>query len=164
MRFTKWGGGRHWEFPLQVLGRDEHGVWGGGSTGTRLSRPGNTFDSTHDWVSLFPDGGKAWTASFYDAPDQEVAVFVDMTTEPVWRGDTVNMVDLDLDVVLLRDGSLFVDDEDEFDEHRRTLGYPAGLVALALGTADAVLDAVGRGVEPFRSTGARWLRAFQGTS
>lgn len=115
-------------------------------------------------MSLFPDGGKAWTASFYDAPDQEVAVFVDMTTEPVWRGDTVNMVDLDLDVVLLRDGSLFVDDEDEFDEHRRTLGYPAGLVALALGTAAAVLDAVGRGVEPFRSTGARWLRAFQGTS
>lgn len=139
MRFTKWGGGRHWEFPLQVLGRDGHGVWGGGSTGTRLSRPGNTFDSTHDWVSLFPDGGKAWTASFYDAPDQEVAVFVDMTTEPVRRGDTVNMVDLDLDVVLLRDGSLFVD-------------------------AAAVLDAVGRGVEPFRSTGARWLRAFQGTS
>ena len=51
-----------------------------------------------------------------------------MTTEPVWRGDT------------------------------------ADLVVLARGTAAAVLDAVGRGVEPFRSTGARWLRAFQGTS
>ena len=67
-------------------------TWGGASTGTRLSRQRNTFDSAHDWVSLVPDGGKAWTASFYD-------------------------------VVLLRDGSLFVDD-----------------------------------------AGARWLRAFQGTS
>jgi hypothetical protein len=23
VRFTKWGGGRHWEFPVTVLGTDE---------------------------------------------------------------------------------------------------------------------------------------------
>ena len=39
------------------------------------------------------------------------------------------MVDLDLDVVLTRDGDLLLDDEDEFDQHRVTLGYPDDLVA-----------------------------------
>jgi uncharacterized protein len=29
-RFTKWGGGRHWEFSLRCVGVDEHGVWGAG--------------------------------------------------------------------------------------------------------------------------------------
>ncbi len=34
------------------------------------------------------------------------------------------MVDLDLDVVLTREGFLFVDDEDEFEEHQVWLGLP----------------------------------------
>lgn len=161
VQFTKWGGGGHWEFPLTLLGRDEHGVWAGGSTGTRVSRPGHFFDSAHDWVSLFPDGGQAWTASFYAPTSVEVALFVDMTTRPRWHGSRVGMVDLDLDVIVLRDGSLFVDDEDEFDEHRVALGYPDDIVALARRTAEEVFEAVATGAEPFGSAGTRWLQEFQ---
>ena len=54
VRFTKWGGGRHWEFPVSVLGTDEPGVWAGAGTGTRLWRPAASFVSDHDWVTLFP--------------------------------------------------------------------------------------------------------------
>jgi hypothetical protein len=161
--FTKWGGGGHWTFPLRVLGQDEHGTWAGGAVGTTLSRPAATFDSAHDWVTLLP-AGQPWAASFYDSPEQDVSVYVDMTTVPVWRGREVSMVDLDLDVVLLRDGSLFVDDEDEFDEHRVSLGYPDEVVALARRTAADVTAAIAGGLEPFAHVGARWLRDFRAAS
>lgn len=159
--FTKWGGGGHWEFPCTFLGSDEHGTWVGGATGALLARPDHAFTSKHDWVMLFPDG-RPWVASFYDSPAQPVATYVDMTTEPIWDGRTVSMVDLDLDVVQKRDGTLFLDDEDEFDAHRVALAYPDEVVRLARRTADELMAAVGSRQEPFGDAGPRWLRAFTG--
>jgi predicted RNA-binding protein associated with RNAse of E/G family len=161
VRFTKWGGGGHWEFPLRYLGADEHGHWAAGDVGTRLSRPAMTFESAHAWVTLFPHD-QPWSAAFYDWPAQPTSVYVDMTTVPEWSDGGVTMVDLDLDVVLRRDGSLFVDDEDEFDEHRVALDYPQEIVDLARGTADAVLAAVSAGQEPFATVGHRWLQRAVG--
>jgi protein associated with RNAse G/E len=66
------------------------------------------------------------------------------------------MVDLDLDVVLTRDGDLLLDDEDEFDEHRVTLGYPADVVTLARRTADELMTAAAAGHVPFGEAGSRW--------
>jgi hypothetical protein len=160
-RFTKWGGGRHWEFPLRCLGVDEHGVWGAGEVGTRLWRPGAGFVSEIGWVTLFPHD-RPWAASFYGSAHQQVDTYVDMTTVPEWSGSSVSMVDLDLDVVLMRDGSLVLDDEDEFEQHRRELGYPAQVVDLARRTADEVLAAVRDGTEPFGAVGASWLDRLSG--
>ena len=67
------------------------------------------------------------------------------------------MTDLDLDVILMRDGSLVLDDEDEFDVHRVELGYPLDLVDLARRTADEVLAAIWDGAEPFGSACGSWL-------
>lgn len=157
VRFTKWGGGRHWEFPATYLGRDEHGHWASCPVGTRLERPQHSFASPFAWVLLFPEG-LPWSASFYDRPLGDVSVYVDMTTPPVWAGAQVSMVDLDLDVVLRRDGSLFVDDEDEFEEHQVALQYPSDIATLARRSADTVLAAIGAGVEPFLSVGHERLR------
>jgi hypothetical protein len=158
--FTKWGGAAHWSCAMTFLGRDDHGVWAGAAVGATVSRPGVTFDSQHDWVSLVPEG-LPWSASFYDSPANDVSVFVDMTTVPVWSGAIVTMVDLDLDVVLRRDGTLFVDDEDEFDVHRVALGYPDEIVDLARRSSDDVLGSIADGAEPFASAGARWLDVFR---
>ncbi|WP_330472869.1 DUF402 domain-containing protein [Terrabacter sp. C0L_2] len=172
-RFTKWGGGRHWEWVGRYLGADEHGHWWYAPAGTRCARPGMEFVSTSSWVSLAPHEG-AYAVGFYLA-HREVSVYVDMTTEPQWRrrdvvdadggadGEgavewEVTMVDLDLDVVLTRDGHLFVDDEDEFAEHQVELGYPAEIVALAERWRDLVLASVAAGDEPFASVGHAWLR------
>lgn len=168
-RFTKWGDRPHWQWTGVYVGADEHGHWWYAPRGTRCVRPGADFAEEHDWVSLAPhDAG--WAAGFYP-DDKEISVYVDMTTTPRWqRRDPaldhwgadgpeweVTMVDLDLDVVLTREGHLYVDDEDEFDEHRVSLGYPAEVVALAETTRDAVLLAVARGDEPFSSVGHAWL-------
>jgi uncharacterized protein len=72
----------------------------------------------------------------------------------------VSLVDLDLDVILLVDGCLVLDDEDEFEEHRRSLGYPDDLVSLARRSADEVLTAIGSGAEPFLTVGPQRLDAW----
>jgi hypothetical protein len=156
VRFTKWGGGRHWEFPLRWLGVDEHGVWGAGEVGTRLWRPGAGFESPIGWVTLFPHD-RPWAASFYGSAHLQVDTYVDMTTVPEWSEASVSMVDLDLDVVLMRDGSLWVDDVDEFEEHRVRLGYPDEVVDLARRTADEVVAAIWDGTEPFGAAREAWL-------
>ncbi len=156
VRFAKWGGARHWEFSMTALGSDEHGVWAGAAAGTRLWRPAAQFTSQFDWVTLVPHAAP-WAASFYDSPEQPVAVYVDMTTPARWSGSTVTMVDLDLDVVLGRDGSLFVADEDEFVAHQAELGYPTEVVAMARRTAEEVLAAIAGGAEPFGQVGTAWL-------
>jgi predicted RNA-binding protein associated with RNAse of E/G family len=161
VRFTKWGGGRHWEFPVTVLGVDEFGVWCGAPAGTRLERPGAAFASEFAWVMLFPDG-QPWAASFYDSPTQPISVYVDMTTPPVWAAGSVSMVDLDLDVILSRDGDLLLDDEDEFLERQVVLGYPQDVVDLARGSADTVFASIAQGDEPFRTAGHSWLAALDG--
>ncbi len=142
VRFTRWGGGRHWEFTGNLLGRDRYGAWVGSSTGTALSRPGNAFQSGYPWVTLFPDW-QPWVASFRDTPQTEVVVYVDITTAPTWTESEVSIVDLDLDVLLMRDGALLLKDEDEFNEHRLALSYPPEVVDLARRTAEDLLTAVG---------------------
>ncbi|WP_461046136.1 DUF402 domain-containing protein [Terrabacter koreensis] len=174
-RCTKWGGGRHWEWTGSYLGADEHGHWWFSPAGTWCSRPGAAFVEEHDWVSFVPHEG-AYAAGFYPE-SKHVSVYVDMTDEPVWqpRDDTdggpaweVTMVDLDLDVVLTREGHhLYVDDEDEFAQHQVELGYPEEVVALAERWRDLVFAAVAAGDEPFASVGHAWLRrasAARGTA
>ncbi|MEO5743733.1 MAG: DUF402 domain-containing protein [Terracoccus sp.] len=164
-RFTKWGGGAHWEWVGRYLEEDEFGRWLTAPAGTRCSRPGVSFLEPDPWVSLVPrDAG--WVAGFYPAT-KGIGLYVDMTTVPCWvplapgpggpRWE-VTMVDLDLDVILTREGHLFVDDEDEFEQHQGLLRYPPEVISLAEQTAREVLDAVGAGREPFATVGFERLR------
>lgn len=160
--FTKWGDLPHWRWEGRYLGDDEYGRWWWAPEGTHCSRPGAAFDAEEAWVSMTPHTG-AWVASFYPAP-KGIHVYVDMATPATWSarpqggGWAVGSVDLDLDVVLLRDGTLYVDDEDEFALHRLELGYPPEVCALAEAAADEVLRAVGAGTGPFGGAGEQWLR------
>lgn len=154
--FRKWGGGEHWAFRLERLGEDEHGVWLGGRPGNvtvRSPRGAHEFKTHH--LMLIPRG-TWWVASFNEPPTRS-AIYVDVTTPPVWDGDVVTMTDLDLDVILGRDGAAFLEDEDEFEEHRIAFGYPDDVVTTARATADAVLDAIGARAEPFGAVGPAWL-------
>ena len=101
-----------------------------------------------------------WTAVWNEGGDFEI--YVDIATPPRWDGDRVTMIDLDLDVVRHRDGRTLVLDEDEFDEHRVSLGYPPDLVDRARTTTAAVFLDVERRIPPFDATGAQWLEAAAG--
>ncbi|WP_052336518.1 DUF402 domain-containing protein [Nocardioides alkalitolerans] len=163
VEMTKLGDHPHWRFTGRYLGADEHGDWIGFPAGTHHVRPGLAFDSDVDSVTLVRAG--AHHLASLHAPGLWCDVYVDMATPPVWdhSGDVavVRSVDLDLDVVRRDDGTVFVDDEDEFAEHRVSLGYPAELVAAAERARDEVRAAVVAGVAPYdEATRRRWLGAL----
>ena len=161
MVFRKWGDRPHWEFDALVLGSDQHGVWLGAPAGTTVARPGTSYVAQAAFVSLVPPD-QAYVATFYaphpNGPGDPVELYVDITTVPAWADGRVTTVDLDLDVVRGRSGRVWVDDEDEFADHRVRYGYPADVVALATGSCDRVHAAVRAGAGPFdRAVGCTWL-------
>ncbi|RYU11011.1 DUF402 domain-containing protein [Nocardioides iriomotensis] len=158
---TKWGGRPHWEHDTTVVGTDEHGTWLGAPAGTLVSRPGVSFTATAAFVSVVPPDG-AFVATFYapnrSGPGDPVELYVDITTVPRWADGVVTMVDLDLDVVRGRSGRVWVDDEDEFADHRVRYDYPDEVVALATASLDRVHVAVRAGTGAFDPTlGRTWL-------
>lgn len=156
VRFTKWGGALHWHYDVQRLGDDEHGVWVAAPVGTVLQR-GHEPSTVEErgWVGLVPWHG-GWSALWNRRIEPEV--YVDVTTEPVWDGDAVHMVDLDLDVVRHRDASVAILDEDEFAEHQVTLAYPPEVIEAAEATARWLVAALTSRAEPFGDVGAAWLQ------
>ena len=157
---SKWVDHPHWEFEGRFLGSDEHGDWIGIRGGTPFSRPGVDYVAQVDQVGLIPapgpDEDRGWLAAFH-AAGGPVRVYIDMTTPPVWDGTVLRAVDLDLDVVQGPTGRVWVDDEDEFAEHRLRYGYPDEVVTLAMRSCDRVRAAVESGAPPYDGTSARWL-------
>jgi uncharacterized protein len=161
VEMEKWGGRPHWRFDAVWLGADEHGEWLGIPAGTPMSRPGLGLVSQNDQVGLVPSADlpaelRGWVGTFHAAPAPRVSVYVDIATPPHWDGAVVRTVDLDLDVIRLVDGEVYVDDEDEFAEHRVTYGYPDDVIAAALRSADAVLEAVTSRHPPYDGSHEKW--------
>ena len=63
-------------------------------------------------------------------------------------------VDLDLDVVRGNTGRVWVDDEDEFADHRVRFGYPDEIAAAAMASCDRVHAAVVAGTAPYDGSAA----------
>ena len=102
---------------------------------------------------------RGWLARFHRAPGP-TWVYVDMTTPPRWDGDAVRAVDLDLDVIRMRNGWVVVDDEDEVAEHQVELGYPPETVALAEASRDRVHQAILDEHPPYDGSHLRWQRVL----
>jgi predicted RNA-binding protein associated with RNAse of E/G family len=164
VRFTKWGGKRHWHYRLEPLGTDQYGCWLGGRAGIQIQRGDEQpMVQPHDFVALVPADGR-WIANWNDSAATDTTVYVDVTTTPVLLPGAVEAVDLDLDVIRLRDGTVRVLDEDEFDEHQRLYGYPAEVIAQAEATTAELVARVTAGAEPFGEVGRARLAGFIGAA
>lgn len=168
LRFSKWDGSPHWESVATVLGTDEYGLWLAAPAGTRYTRPRAQFDCRWDHVMLVPVDQR-FIATFNAHVDgaTQVHTYVDITTAPTVSqtedGPVVASVDMDLDVVRRYDATVFVDDEDEFEEHTAELAYPPELVAATQQSCDAVFAAVRDRQEPFADVAQAWLTTYQTT-
>lgn len=160
LELTKWGDRPHWQMDARYLGADPAGDWVAFPIGTSMARPGMSLTTTNEQVGLVPAAGHAlgpaWLATFH-GPGGNVWTYVDMTDVPVWDGRTLRATDLDLDVVEALDHTIYVDDEEEFAEHRVEYGYPEAIVTLATATRDAVYDAFRRRRPPFDGSAAPWF-------
>jgi hypothetical protein len=160
MRFTKWGGKKHWQYELDPIGTDRYGWWLGGRAGILLRRGlEEPIVQPHDFVVLVPDAG-CWIANWNGSGETDVAVYVDVTTEPIRHADAIHAVDLDLDVVRLHDGTVRVLDEDEFAEHQVLYDYPAEVITHARATTDDLVARITAAQEPFATVGDTWLAEF----
>jgi protein associated with RNAse G/E len=155
--YRKYDGALHWNFTMYRLGADEHGDWLGvpaNCTSRRGTEPPVVF--AEPYALLVPDG-HWWTAMFNDPPAR-TEIYCDITTVPQWTSPAeVTMVDLDLDVIRRRDGTVFIDDEDEFTDHQVRYAYPPDVIAAARRSADDLLTRVRANAEPFATTHRDWL-------
>ena len=157
---TKWPDRPHWVFAGTYLGADEHGDWIGFPAGSRFTRPGADVTMPNDQVGLVPADHldeRGWLATFH-GPGGDFRLYVDIATPPVWDGTTLRAVDLDLDIIEGVNGRVWVDDEDEFADHRVRFDYPAEVTEGALASMRWVEEAVRSGETPFDGeTHLPWL-------
>jgi SAM-dependent methyltransferase len=155
VQYTKWDGRLHWHFDLDVLGEDAYGLWLAARPGCVLQRGSEPSRVERDGVAcLVPHVGR-WIAYFNLSNDPPV--YIDVTDLPVVADGIVRAIDIDLDVVRLPDGTVFIDDEDEFVEHQALFAYPPDVVAATRATADALAADVRGRVEPFGDASLPWL-------
>ena len=153
--FRKWDGRRHWQFDMRVLGEDLHGLWLWSPAGSDMRRGNEPMrQSTRINLKLIPDN-KWWTAIWHDQHD--VDLYVDIITPPTWKGSTVTMVDIDLDVMRWLDGHVEVADEDEFEQHQVEMEYPQRLIDTARATTARIALAAEARHEPFGAVGDAWM-------
>ncbi|MEP9361995.1 DUF402 domain-containing protein [Nocardioides sp. CN2-186] len=158
LMMTKWGDQPHWELDATYLGSDEHGDWVGAPAGTLNARPGARFISEVDAVTLVPRAPElAWCLPTFHVPGIWCAIYVDITTPATWDGRLLRAVDLDLDVIRGDTGRVWVDDEDEFADHRVRYGYPDDVVREALAASARVFADVEAGTAPFGGAAESWL-------
>ena len=152
----KWPDRLHWQFHAQLLGEDEYGVWLHAPSDTVVKRgtePSRLLGA--GFVSLIPTD-EWWVVEFYtDHPWH--SLYVNIGTPPVWNGDRVTQIDLDLDVVRKTDGTVAVLDEDEFVENQHLYSYPPHIIAAARAATDAAVVSVQHREDPFGSAADPWI-------
>ena len=156
-RWRKWDGGPHWIHECVYLGSDRWGDWFGQLPGWDSSRPGREFRPEHPNLTLLPPSGD-YTYTRNAAP-HHTRVYIDIAWDVRWTDGEPTGIDMDLDVVDREGRGVYIDDEDEWAEHRVAYGYPADVVARLEALAADLAVRVARREEPFDdATADAWLR------
>lgn len=159
-RWRKWDGSPHWEHECVFLGSDEWGDWFGQQIGWHSARPGLTAPVEAPNVTLMPPDG-TWVLTVNEAP-RSTRVYIDIAWDARWsEGEPrePTAIDMDLDVVRrLDERGTYIDDVDEWDEHRVEFGYPLEIVP-QLESVAADLEQHVRALHPpfDDATAARWF-------
>lgn len=162
VRYRKYDGSAHRDYPARRLADDSHGTWLGVGVGTASIYHGRPSVEEIPFVLLIPRD--SWWTAMFNPPPRTSEVYCDVTSPARWEGGhTVHIVDLDLDVVRRRHtGLVEMLDEDEFATHTAEFGYPAEVVAPACAAAEWLYGALHDGTQPFASVYHRFLHQVNG--
>lgn len=157
VQFFKYPDRPHWRHEMRRLGQDVHGTWLGAPAGSTVQRGDEPpVVLNHPFVQLITPN--AFWSVIYNGEDNKYPVYVDIATPAKWINDhRVEMIDIDLDVVRRRDGTVEVLDEDEFLDHRERFNYPDWLVDRARTTTAELVMRLETRTEPFGVTPQHWL-------
>ena len=151
----------HWGFEAFWLGEDEYGVWLSIPTGTRRWK-GEVDRSPVLTDAVFCAPHDAWWTLHFNGDVTDKSHFVDIATPSKWvSDDRVEMIDLDLDVAFYHDGTVEVEDEDEFAVHQLQYGYTGEEILNARETTDQIVAALLAREEPFYEVAAKWWKQVE---
>jgi len=153
---TKFGGSLHYRFAAQAVERRAERLVLYSPAGTpcdsyrgRLAFPLHELWvhwRNRDWNLIVQ-----WTADW--RPHCE---YVNIGLPSTWDDGTLRFVDLDLDVLRHPDGTVTLDDADEFAENQLRYGYPSDVIARAEAAAAAVLTLAREGAPPLDGSLYAW--------
>ena len=135
-RWRKWDGSPHWEHECIYLGSDRWGDWVGQREGSHSFRPGRAITTPAPSVMMLPSGRQDYVLTVNGAPEL-TRVYIDIAWAVQWPDDEhPTAIDMDLDVVRrLDERGVYIDDEDEWEEHRVRYGYPTRVIEALEATA-----------------------------
>ncbi len=147
----------HWRFEAWFLGEDQYGFWIAVPEGTRRWKGEESVRSTgEDAVFCAPNDG--WWHLHYNGATTQFSHFVDIVTPPVWKSENrYEMIDLDLDVIVQHDGTVEIDDEDEFQIHQVKYGYTKEMILRAEAETERIIGELENRKEPFFEVAEAWL-------
>lgn len=155
VRTLKWPRRPQTAAVTHVLGEDSYGLWLGVRQDdiwwTADGLEMGTFETPI--VKLVPPNAY-WSVCF--RPSDPI-VDVDIVLPPVWKGDVLEEIDLEIDVLRGGDGVVEVRDRDVFDRVRESWPMPIDVVQEALETCQRIRAMVERREEPFQDVGPAWL-------
>ncbi len=141
------------------------GSWGRTDTGSWIAVPQGTErwkgkesvrPTGEDAVFCAPDDG--WWHLHYNGGATQFSHFVDIVTPPVWVSENrYEMIDLDLDVIVQHDGTVEIDDEDEFQIHQIKYGYTKEMILRAEAETERIVGELENRKEPFFEVADAWL-------
>jgi len=139
------------------LGSDEWGDWFGQRGGWRSDRPGRSVVVVEDNVTLLPPSGDHVLTM--NARPHLTRVYIDIAWDAGWSADGVpSGIDMDLDVVDREGRGVYIDDEDEWEEHRVLYGYPLDIAEKLEAVTAHLAEVVAAEQPPYdRATAERWL-------
>ena len=158
VRSFKWPHRPTAETTAYLLGTDTFGRWLGVASGTPWWSADHSRSGVFEMplVKLVPDG-TFWTACFH--PNDPV-VDVDIVLPVHWSDDTLEEVDLELDILRSADGSVRVRDREAFTLVQQAWAMPADIVTQAEETCEKIREQVEQGAKPFGAVGRAWLSRF----
>ncbi len=139
------------------MGEDEYGSWIAVPQGTERWKGKESVRPTgEDAVFCAPDDG-CWHLH-YNGGATQFSHFVDIVTPPVWVSENrYEMIDLDLDVIVQHDGTVEIDDEDEFQIHQIKYGYTKEMIRRAEAETERIVGELENRKEPFFEVADAWL-------
>ncbi len=160
---TKYDGSLHYRYQLAVVSVDDATLRAWGPAGTPLdsyrgARPASRHMLHVHWADRDYNLEVMWHEDW--TPNKH---YVNVALPSTWHDGTLRFVDLDLDLIWRPDGTVVLDDEDEFDEHRLRFSYPPELVDRAWRAVEEVRGLIAGRVAPFDGTLYAWRPAALAT-
>lgn len=157
LQTSKYDGSLHYRFPVRIVHACEEVTVTHRPPGVPMqSYRGNWQSSRHLMGFYWPDRYHnlciMWKGDW--TPEHH---YVNIATPAEWDGECVRCVDLDLDVIRRdEDGAVILEDEDEFEAHIASMGYPDALIRQCLDEVETVRQLLAEASGPFSEEVFNW--------